>query len=125
MRAKSDGIVFFPFVADPHVNEVLSKNITLEQEIMILFQTIQRFAQAARHVRNSLQFFGRQLVDVFVQRFTGFDFVLNAVNPGQRTQDTDLPPGRAGGIRAVSTWDCRYKSGYERLRCDCGRCKPD
>ena len=74
--------MFFAFVADPHFEEVLREHIALEQEIVVLFQAIQRFAEAAGHIRNFLQFFRRQFVNVFVQRFAGIDLVQHAIQSG-------------------------------------------
>ena len=54
MRSQAQRIMLFALVADPHFEEVLREDIALEEKFVIVFQTIQRFAQAARNIRHAL-----------------------------------------------------------------------
>src|SRR6266850_272736 len=84
MRTQAQGVVLFALGRNPHVQEIAGEYIALEQEIMVLLEAIQGFAEAAGNVGNFFQFLWREFVDVLVQRFTGIDLVLNAVQPGHQ-----------------------------------------
>jgi len=84
MRAQAQGIMLLAFGGDPHIQEVLGKDISFEEEGMVPFEEIQRLAEAAGDVRDFFQLFGRQLVDVLVERFAWVDFVLDAIQARQQ-----------------------------------------
>ena len=42
MRTQAQGVVFFTFVADPHFQEVSRKDVTFQEELVVVFQMIQR-----------------------------------------------------------------------------------
>src|SRR5215471_16941809 len=79
MRTKPNGVVFLPFGADPHFDKIFGEHISLKEECVIVLESLESFSQAARYIRNLLQLFRRQFVDVLVEWFARFDLVLDAI----------------------------------------------
>ena len=52
MRPQPQRIVFLALGRNPHVQEVAREHVAFQQEVVVLFQTIQRFPKAPRHIRN-------------------------------------------------------------------------
>src|SRR5260221_6713986 len=96
MRSQAERIVFFALGGDPHVQKILSEDIALEQEIMVLLERSNRFIQAAAHLPHTRHFFGRQVIKVFVHRLAGVNFVLDAIESGHEH------PGKG------KVWVCRW-----------------
>ena len=66
MRTQTQRIMLLALGRDPHFEEVLGEDITLQQELVIFFQAIQRLTQTAGHIRDLFQFFRRQLINVLI-----------------------------------------------------------
>src|SRR5205823_5542504 len=62
-------------VLDPGLDHVLGEDVALEEELVILLQLTQRFLERARHLRDVLQLFGGEAVDVLVERIARVDAV--------------------------------------------------
>src|SRR4029079_5657265 len=81
MRTHAQGRYFLvAFVADPTLDQLLTKDVALEQEVVISLERFQRLVQRTRQRRHVLQLFRREIVDVLLQRVTRIDPVLNAVD---------------------------------------------
>ena len=61
------------------IDHPLTKHVTLQQELMIVFQLFQRFIERTRQTRHVLQFFWRKIVDILVEWRPRIDPILNAV----------------------------------------------
>ena len=80
VRAQPHGVdLVFGFVVDPHVDGILRKDIAFQQEVLICLQCFQGFFERSRSGSDFSQLFRRQVVDVFVQRITRVDLVLDPV----------------------------------------------
>src|SRR6185436_20784242 len=82
MRAQPHGIDFpGTFVVDPGLDQSLAEDTTLEQELMVLLQTAQRFIQAAWHRADFRRLFRLEIVQILLRRLTGIDLVFDSVQP--------------------------------------------
>jgi hypothetical protein len=70
------------------------------QELMISFQSLQGIQQRARSRWDLSQLFRAEIVDVHIQRITGVNLVLDAVEPGAEHGGKGQV-GVRGGIRAA------------------------
>src|SRR2546421_12568815 len=68
-------------VSYPAINQLRREDIAFQEEGMIVFERLERFIQRTRKARHVLQSFGREIVDVLVERLARIDAVLNAVKP--------------------------------------------
>src|SRR6185295_10016939 len=85
MRAQANRVGFLlALVVDPSLDDVRSEDLALEEEVVILFEVPQGFVEAARSVRDLGEFFGRQIVNVLIERLTWIDLVLDAVDGGHQ-----------------------------------------
>ena len=83
MRTNPQGVVIVLFHRCPVGDEVFVEDIAAQQESMV---GLERFDGAAERVGNTCdlgQLFRRKFVEVFVERITGIDSILNAIQPGQ------------------------------------------
>ena len=64
------------------MGRVLGEDVAPKQPLVVLLQRVERFVEAARHLRHVLQLLGGQGVDVLVDRIARVDPVLDAVEPG-------------------------------------------
>src|SRR6218665_2727954 len=71
--------LFFPLVLNPRLNKLLREYATLEQEVVIGFEVIERLSEGTGHLRDSLCLLGRKLIQVFVDRLVRFNAVFDAV----------------------------------------------
>ncbi len=76
------------------------EDVALEQEFVIFFQVVQRILQRAGRLGHLGQFFGLQIVDVFVERIARFDLVLDAVEHGHQHRG-EYQVGIARAVRAA------------------------
>src|ERR1700677_2792320 len=79
MRTQTYSVSFLGLVADPHINKVLREDIALQEERMIFLETVQRFLQAAGHLRDFGMLFGWQFVQVLIHWLTRLDLVDDTV----------------------------------------------
>src|SRR5262249_32021813 len=80
MRTQPDGVDFLlALVPDPGADDVAGEDVALQQELMVLFEGIQRFVERTRGLRHLGQFLGFEIVDVLVERIARLDLVLDAV----------------------------------------------
>jgi hypothetical protein len=118
MGAHAHRIYFhFPFVADVCFDQVGGEDIALEQEVMIGFQSIQDFGQGPWNLLDEFGFLGRQLVQVFVSRFTRVDAVLNTIqapSAGQQRPGKDCWMDQERGIQCAWPWGSWSKPGCGR-----------
>src|SRR6266516_7066970 len=68
---------------DIAIDEIVIEDAARFEEVTVLVQIAERFAQAAAHRRDLFQFFRRQIIKVLVGRLAGIELVLDAVEPGQ------------------------------------------
>src|SRR6185295_17283362 len=83
MRTEPDGAHFVRhLVLDPGLDHVLGEDVALHEEVVILLQVLEGLLERARHLRNVLQFLGRERVDVLVEGIPGVEAPLDAVETG-------------------------------------------
>src|SRR6266702_8087350 len=69
----------FSLIRDPRRDQVLGKNITFQEESMVLLQRVQTLAQRARRALDFRGFLWLQFIQILVQRITRIDLVLDSV----------------------------------------------
>src|SRR5260370_12779189 len=72
MRPQPDGVRFvLALVVDECLDQLLTEHIALRKEAVIVFEAIQRLLERRRHGWHILHLFGREIVDVLVERLAG------------------------------------------------------
>lgn len=84
VRAESQGVVFFLFQVDPVGDEVFVEDVAAQQEGMIALERFDRAAEGIGDAGDLRKFFGRQFVEIFVERIAGVDAVLDSIEAGQQ-----------------------------------------
>src|SRR6266480_404313 len=69
---------------DIAIDEIVIEDAARFEEVTVLVQIAERFAQAAAHRWDLFQFFRRQIVKILVGRLAGIELVLDAVEPSQQ-----------------------------------------
>ena len=118
MRAQPQRVMFFAFVADPHFDEVPGEHIAFQQKIVIAFEVVQGFAEAAGNLRNLRVLLRRQLVKVLVHRFARIDFVEHAIQTRHEQRGVgEVGVGRGIGRTVLDALGLRvFAEGWDANR---------
>ena len=92
------GDLFFPLEPHPRLDHVFGKHPALKQELVVGFEGRQRLVERGRSAGHVLQFFGRQVVDVLVERFTRIGLLTHPVEHGHEDRgEREVRIGRSVG----------------------------
>ena len=106
------------------VDEVVREDVALLQEIAVGVETFQGLAQRPADHGHALQFLGRQVVKVLVDRIAGVGLVLDAVEARhQHGGEGEIGVGRRVGVAdldplAVGVAVSGMRHAAERLRAE-------
>lgn len=87
MRAQAQSMVFLLFHRDPVADEVPSEYVPFEQEIVVLLERFIRAAKRIGHAGDIRQLFGRELVEVLVERIARVDPFWIPSRPASRSAE--------------------------------------
>src|SRR2546423_4839929 len=109
----------FALVADPAVDELRREDLALQEKLVVGFERLERLVERAGQRRHVLEFFGREVVDVFVERLAGVYSVLHAVESRhEHRREGDVRVARRVGRSELQTLELRvggeHRNAYGR-----------
>ena len=76
---------------DPGVDQVVGEDAAAGEELTVTVKTVKRNLEVRRNRRDLGVFFGRQIVEVLVSRFTRVDLVLNTIQTShQQSREAEV-----------------------------------